>query len=58
MNNNEVCNAFVEQPSITDHSHELARLIMHEKALELITSTAETKNLFVSLIGNIEVILG
>ena len=61
MNNNEVCNAFVEQPSITgctDHSHELARLIMHEKGLELLTSTAEAKNLFVSLIGNIEVILG
>ena len=61
MNDAEVCNAFVEQPSITgctDHSHELARLIMHESALELPTSAAEAKNLFVTLIQNIEVLLG
>ena len=46
MNDVEVCNAFVEQPSITgctDHSDELARLIMHESALELPTSAAEAK---------------
>ena len=61
MNDVEVCNAFVKQPSITGctyHSHELARLIMHESALELPTSAAEAKNLFVTLIQNIEVLLG
>ena len=57
----EVCNAFVEQPSITgctNHSHELERLIMHESALELPTSVTEAKNLFVTLIQNIEVMPG
>ena len=61
MNDVEVCNAFVEQPSITgctDHSHELARLIMHENALELPKSATEARNQFVTLIQNIEVKLG
>ena len=61
MNDVEVCKAFVEQPSITsctDHSHELARLIMHESALELPTSAVEAKNLFATLIQNIKVELG
>ena len=60
MNVVEVCNAFVEQPSITgctDHSHELARLIMHENALELPKSATEARNLFVTLIQNIEAML-
>ena len=60
MNDVEVCNAFVEQPSITgctDHSHELARLIMHENALELPKSATEARNLFVTLIQNIEAML-
>ena len=45
------CNAFVEQSSTTGcihHAHELARLFMHESALELPTSTAEVKNLCIS----------
>ena len=61
MNDVEVCNAFVEQPSITGctyRAHELARLIMHESALELPTSAAEAKSLFVTLTQNIEVMLG
>ena len=61
MNDVEVCNAFVEQPPITgsaDHSHELARLIMHENALELPKSATEARNLFVTLIQNIEEMLG
>ena len=61
MNDVEVCNAFVEQPSITgctDHSHELARLIMHENALELPKSAPEARNRFVTLIQNIEAMLG
>ena len=61
MNDVEVCNTFVEQPSITGctyRSDELARLIMHESALELPTSAAEAKNLLVTVIQNIEVMLG
>ena len=61
MNDVEVFNAFVSQPSTTGCtycSHELARLIMHESALELQTSAAKAKNLFVTFIQNIEVMLG
>ena len=61
MNDVEVFNGFVSQPSTTGCtycSHELARLIMHESALELQTSAAKAKNLFVTFIQNIEVMLG
>ena len=60
MKDDEVCNAFIEQPSIidcTDHSHKLARLLMYESALELPTRGTEAKNRFVTLIQNIEVML-
>ena len=46
MKDVEVCNAFIEQPSITDytdHSHKLARLLMYESALELPTRGTEAK---------------
>ena len=61
MNDVEVYDAFVDQPSITGctyRSHELARLIIHESALELPTSVAEVKNLLVTVIQNTEVMLG
>ena len=59
MNYVDDCNAFFDQPSITDCTdlfHELARLLMHESVLVLQTNTAETIKIFVILIQNIEVI--
>ena len=51
------CHPFCELPDVngcTNETHELLRLIMREEELEFPCNATEAKNLFVSIIRNIE----
>ena len=51
------CHPFCELPDVngcTNKTHELVRLIMREEELEFPSNATEAKNLFISIIRNIE----